>query len=130
MHGLQRDRQGGGFLEAHALARQRVHPAPVGDHRLGVARGARGHDLVAALHVLDLGADGRDFARHLHADYGARPADGAVGVARGHREVGAVHADGAHPDLHLGGAGGGGGDFLHFHAGGGDDGCFHGAGSG
>src|SRR6202035_304783 len=58
----------------------------------------RGHDPVAGLEILDLAADGLDFAGTLEPDPRAHAADGTMLDAGGNQRVGAVEARGADLD--------------------------------
>ena len=102
MHGGERDRQGGGFLEIHVgIAGNPEQPAVIGQRIFGERRAARAHHALADLDALGLGTDFGDLAGPFHAEHGADAAGRAMGVALGHAEIGAVQPAGVDADQHL-----------------------------
>src|SRR6185312_4227693 len=112
VHGLDGDGHAGGLLVAHVIGRNLVGAAGIGDGVFGEAAGGRAHDAIAGLEVLDVRADRLDLAGAFQADDGAGPADRAVAMARGDREVRPVERCRLHLDQDLVGLGRGLGRVL------------------
>ena len=126
VHGLQRDRERRGLLEAHVIGGNRGGAAPVGDGVFRVTAGPRAHDAVARFDALSFGADGHDLTGELQPGRGAQPPCPAMRLAGYHPQIRSVQAGGADADQDFVGLGFGAGDVLDLQAGGGDDGGFHG----